>query len=46
MNLGTTAYLLKDSNWVVFEKSQVRNAKDSDFDKVTVFITPEKIAEL
>jgi len=46
MNLGITAYLLKGSDWVVLDKTQVANVNECDFEEVTLFISPEKMVEI
>lgn len=46
MNLGITAYLLKSSDWVVLDKTQVANVNECDFEEVTLFISPEKMVEI
>lgn len=42
--LGRKAYLFNGST-VVFDKSQVINAKDEEFEEIRVFIPVEKIEE-
>lgn len=38
MNIGLIAYMLKDSDTVVIDKSQIKNAKDEDFEEVRLII--------
>ena len=44
MNLCVVAYKLKDSDTVVINKSQIKNAKEEDFEEVSLFI-PESFIE-
>lgn len=42
-NLGRKAYLY--NGWVVFDKSQITNAKEDEFEEIRAFIPVEKIEE-
>lgn len=43
-NLGRKAYIFRGGT-VVFDKSQIMNAKDDEFEEITAFIPVEKIEE-
>ena len=45
MNIGLIAYMLKDSDTVVIDKSQIKNAKDEDFEEVRLIISESFIIE-
>lgn len=45
MNIGLIAYMLKDSDTVVIDKSQIKNAKDEDFEEVRLIIPESFIIE-
>lgn len=43
--LGMRAYLFREC-WVVFDKSEVKNATDDEFKEVTIFVPVSKIEEM
>lgn len=43
-NLGRKAYLFRGST-VVFDKKQIMNAKDEEFEEISVFIPVDKVEE-
>lgn len=45
MNYGCIAYLLKDSDTVVINKNQIKNAKEDDFEEVRLILPEEFIKE-
>lgn len=45
MNYGCIAYLLKDSDTVVIDKSQIKNTKDEDFEEVRLILPENFIRE-
>lgn len=45
MNKTLRAYMLKDSNTVVTDKSLIHNTKDTDFTEVTLIIPMDEIKE-
>lgn len=45
MNYGCIAYLLKDSDTVVVDKKQIKNAKDDDFEEIRLILSKEFIKE-
>lgn len=45
MNYGYIAYLLKDSDTVVIDKSQIKNTKDEDFEEIRLILPESFIRE-
>lgn len=45
MNYGCIAYLLKDSDTVVINKSQIKNVKEDDFEEVRLILPEDFIKE-
>lgn len=45
MNIGLIAYMLKGSDTVVIDKSQIKNVKDEDFEEVRLIIPESFIRE-
>lgn len=45
MNYGCIAYLLKDSDTIVINKNQIKNAKEDDFEEVRLILPEEFIKE-
>src|SRR5690625_4184451 len=45
MNLGKIGYLLKDRGFVVTDKSMIKNAKDNEFEEVTISIKSDDIKQ-
>lgn len=45
MNYGCIAYLLKDSDTVVIDKKQIKNAKEEDFEEIRLILPESFIKE-
>lgn len=45
MNYGCIAYILKDTDTVVIDKNQIKNAKEEDFDEVRLILPESFIKE-
>lgn len=43
MNYGCIAYLLKDTDTVVVDKKQIKNAKEDDFEEMRLILSKEFI---